>query len=407
MKIILATCGSRGDVQPILALALALQEAGHNVMLCAPPEYADWVQGHDCPFHALGSNVRPIIERFPAIYRFRTAIPMFRFLQKEVKIQFVHLPSIIKNADLLLWSSLVQAAPTVAESFGMPCGFIAFCPQILPSSQHPCVLVRCHNFPPWLNRLSWRLASQLDKFTLRTMINRERLLLGLKPVGDVWSHFLGNKTIIASDPVLGPIPFDVKHHCTQVGYFHLEQKEGLSPELEAFLASGPPPIYVGFGSMPDRNPEATTRLVIKATQAIGRRIIISRGWAKLGHIEAEGNCLLVDDVPNMALFSRTAAVVHHGGSGTTATAARAGVPQIIIPHILDQYYWANRIYLTGLGPKPIPKSRLTTEGLTARLAGTVSNKRMQEKARDVGTVLQNSGSLEKAVKLIESGFLFE
>jgi UDP:flavonoid glycosyltransferase YjiC (YdhE family) len=332
---------------------------------------------------------------------------MYRFLRQELAIQFAQLPPIIKGADLLLGASLILAAPSVAESSGVPYGFISFCPQILPSSQHPSVLVRYHNLPPWLNLLSWRFASQLDKFTFKTIINRERSRLGLKSVSDLWPHFLGNNIIVASDPVLAPVPMDVKLNFTHVGYFHLQQKEELAPELEAFLASGPPPVYVGFGSMPDEAPDAIARLALKAARAIGQRIILSQGWSRLESFKTSNDCLVIDDVPNTKLFPRVSVVVHHGGSGTTATAARAGVPQIIIPHILDQYYWANRIYLTGLGPKPIPRSRLTTEGLAVRLAGTVSNKRMRKKARNVGAVIQNNDSLGKTVKLVESEFLFE
>jgi UDP:flavonoid glycosyltransferase YjiC (YdhE family) len=330
---------------------------------------------------------------------------MVGFLLDELTRQIEGFPAIFKDADLVLGASLVIGAPTVAEYLGIPYGFVAFCPQVLPSHQHPSVLLRHHNLPWWLNRLSWKLDGQLHNILFRKAINKKRGSLGLQPVHDIWPHFFGQKTIVASDPVLAPVPPDVRQDWVQVGYLHLYQERELGPDLEAFLSSGPPPVYAGFGSMPEEDPETITALVLKAARATGQRVILFRGWASLGTEITGEDYLVIDDAPNASLFSRVCAVVHHGGSGTTATAARAGVPQIIIPHILDQYYWGSRVNALGIGPKPLPRSILTAGRLVNRLREVLFNRKIPKKAQRVAKVIQQKDSLAKAVRIIESEFL--
>ena len=401
MKVALVTFGSRGDVQPLLALALALRAAGHDVLLAAPPENADWAQSCGCSFRPLGGDVQAFLQSCPEPHTLRAAIAFGRFLQQEIEAQFAQLPAIIQGADLVLAAALILAAPTVAESLGLPYRFIAFCPQVLPSSQHPSVLIRHHNLPRWANWLSWWLTNKTDIFRFKAIINRHRRGLGLGPVRDLWAHFLGDRVVVASDKVLAPVPRDVEQRYTQTGYFHLQPTGKLPADLEAFLASGPPPLYVGFGSMPNRHPEATTCLVLEAARSAAQRVILSSGLAEPDMI-MEKACKVVNNVPHTLLFPQVAAVVHHGGSGTTATAAKAGVPQIIVPHILDQYYWASRIHRSGLGPRPIWRSRLTPQRLAQAMHECVSKETMRERARQVGRILQSCDSLGQAVRLIES-----
>ena len=403
LKVSIITYGSRGDVQPLLALALSLSAAGHEVILATPPEHADWVESCGCSFRPLGSNVQAFLQKCPDPHTFKAALAFGRFLRQELKSQFVQLPVIIEGTDLVLGAALILGVPSVAESLGVPYRFIAFCPQVLPSRQHPSVLVRNYNLPHWLNRLSWWFTNTIDILNFKAVINRERSRLGLRPVRDIWRHFLGSQVIVASDEVLAPVPRDVEQDYVQTGYFHLQQTGELSADLEAFLASGPPPVYVGFGSMPSEHPEATMRLVLEAVRSAGQRAILSPGWSEVGQMTTERDCKLVGDVPHTILFPRVAAVVHHGGSGTTATAARTGVPQIIVPHILDQYYWASRIHRVGLGPRPIRRSRLTTDRLSAAIREAASNEALHRRVPQVAGILQGHDSLREALRVIESG----
>jgi UDP:flavonoid glycosyltransferase YjiC (YdhE family) len=373
------------------------------VILAASPENAHWAGSYGCPFRPVGSNVKTFLQESPDPQTFKAFIAYGGFLRQALQLQLAQLPSIIKGADLVLGAALILGARTVAQSLNVPYRFIAFCPQVLPSSQHPSVLIRNHNLPGWLNRLSWWFTDKTDFFHLKVIINKERRRLGLQPVREMWRHLLGDSVIVASDKILAPVPEDVAQDCAQTGYIHLEHKGKLSSDLEAFLASGPPPLYVGFGSMPSEHPEKITRMVLDAGRFTTQRVIMSCGGLTTGHTMTTRDCKIVDDVPHTLLFPRVAVVIHHGGSGTTATAARAGVPQIIVPHVLDQYYWGSRIYRMGLGPRPIPRSRLTTENLCKAIHECILDETMRWRARQVATVVQGQDSLGQAVRVIESG----
>jgi len=199
------------------------------------------------------------------------------------------------------------------------------------------------------------------------------------------------------------VPSDVKQDYTQIGYYHLRQTGELNADIERFLTSGHPPIYVGFGSMP--NKEAIVPLILEAARSVGQRVILSHVSAEENCLPALEDCYFVKDAPHLLLFPRLAAVVHHGGAGTTATAALAGVPQIIVPHILDQYYWANRIHRSGLGPKPVWRSHLTAKRLAAAIRECVSNETMQWRTKEAAEIIQRQDSLGQTVRLIESEFL--
>ncbi len=404
MKIVLATYGSRGDVQPALALALALKSAGHEVLMTGPPEQGEWIESFGCPFRVLGSNLEDWLRNHPIVQSLKGTIEFTGFLRQECRIQFMQLPAIMEGADLVLAFSVVGGAPTIAESLGARYRYVALFPSILPSSQYPSLFLKNYNLPPWINRASWWFTRKFFNFVFKAIINRNRRQLELTPIVDTWNHLLGERVIVASDSVLGSVPPDVERDNEQVGYFHLGPVGELGADLKAFLSSGSPPVYVGFGSMPELQKE-TTRMVFEATRDAGQRLILSRGWAHLGDGETEKNCYVVDNVPHPLLFPSVATVVHHGGAGTTATAARAGVPQIIVPHLADQYYWGKQIERLGLGPKPISRSRLTARRLATAIRECLSNEMYQQRAKEVGRILQAQNSIGKAVTIIESEFL--
>lgn len=403
-KIVLATYGTRGDIQPLLALALALGRKGHKVLLAAPPEHAAWIESHGCSFRSLGSDFRKVINRFPHMHTLRPLIFSLGFFRHELRKQLSQLPVIIEGADLVLGASLSFGLRTAAELMRIPCGFIAMTPQILPSAYHPFIAVKAQKMPPCLNRLSWGIARLADKFNLTAVINKERRDLNLSPVKDVISHVLGNHVMIASDPVLADIPPDIRLDCTQTGYLHLEPRQVVHDELEKFFASGPAPLYFGFGSMSTRDEEALVSLILKCLQATGQRGILTGFEFDKSEIAAPEGSIFVEEVPHALLFERLAAVVHHGGAGTTAAAARAGVPQIIVPHILDQYYWAEKIYRGGLGPKPIRRSHLTAGRLAKAINECVSHRYFYRRAKAAAEIIETQDSQRLAVNCIEKTF---
>ena len=404
MKIVIATCGTRGDIQPLIALARALARRGHQALIAAPPEHGAWVENFDCPFQALGSDFTEMLSHYPQVHTLKPMMGFLGFLRREIRRQLSQLPGIIEGADLVLGASLCCGLHSAAESRDIPYGYVAMAPQILPSARHPFVALKSQNLPPWLNRLSWDMARLLDRMNFTALINRERRRLNLPPVKDILHHILGRHVIVASDPVMAKVPPDVALDYIQTGYMHLQTSQRMPGRLERFLAAGPAPIYFGFGSMSTTEQEALVALIQASLGLTGQRGILSGFRFETTGVSDSGNCIFVDEVPHPLLFTRLAAVVHHGGSGTTATAALAGVPQIIVPHILDQYYWGQRVLRCGLGPKPIRRSQLTSGRLAAAINQCVGGPGYYDRASRIAEEIGKQDSLRLAVDYLEKTY---
>jgi len=398
MKIVLATFGSRGDVQPMLALSLALQAKGHNVLLAGPPEKEAWAKQLGCPFYPLGSDVTAFIDEMDNAHTLRSAVYFVSFLRRELTAQFDLFPKIIDSADLLIGSSLTFALASLAEYRGIAYRFIAFAPQMLPSGHYPFPIFQHQRFPQWYNRMTWRFAQLLDRCNLARLINSHRRQLGLGSITDAWRHILGRHVIVASDSAIAKVPSDILSPAyTQTGYMHLIQPDRQIPELEAFLEAGPPPIYAGFGSMPVRDQIRNTNLIVNAARQAGQRAVIGKFWDEPSEYENSDDIFFIKKYPHLKLFPQMAAVIHHGGAGTTATAAISGVPQIIVPHLLDQYYWGNQVYVSQLGPKPIWRSKLTSTKLARAIRECLANEQIRQKAGEVSGLIKQNDSLEATV----------
>ena len=223
MKIVLATFGSRGDVQPIIALTLALQSAGHDVLLAGPPEKASWIKELGCRFHALGKNVTSFIDSMENAHSIRASAHFIRFLQTEIDSQFNSIPAIISGADLVLGASLVFSLSSIAEAMGVTYRFIAFSPQLLPSSHHPFPAFKHQGFPRWVNRMEWNMITYLDRLNFTRLINKNRRKIGLTLLASAWEHILGEDVIVASDKEIAAAPPDLAVTYTHTGYMHLIQ----------------------------------------------------------------------------------------------------------------------------------------------------------------------------------------
>jgi 2-polyprenyl-3-methyl-5-hydroxy-6-metoxy-1,4-benzoquinol methylase len=200
---------------------------------------------------------------------------------------------------------------------------------------------------------------------MRGTLNKMRKLLQLGPVPDIWNHLIGTQPpLLAVDELLMPPDHRWQGQYPYANFLYFDDPSTLDPELEAWLAEGAPPVFVGFGSMSGAGTARIGNLVIEAVKATGLRCVVGAGWAGLGEGVLPPGWRVVRDVPHALLFPRTAVVVHHGGSGTTAQALRAGVPQVILPLILDQFHHAHRMYVAGLAPRPFPMEKITAIQLT-------------------------------------------
>jgi UDP:flavonoid glycosyltransferase YjiC (YdhE family) len=248
--------------------------------------------------------------------------------------------------------------------------------------------------------MTWWMGKLSDKINLRKIINRHHKNMGLEPIQDTLYHVLGYKAIVATDSVLGEVPSDVEIPVSQTGYMHLSQQRQDSPELNEFLNRGSPPVYAGFGSMPRQDQINILPMIVEAVRLNGLRAVISRFWDEPFDDKNDGDIFFIQKYPHLQLFPHMAAVIHHGGAGTTATSAISGVPQVIIPHILDQYYWGHRIYLSGLGPKPIWRSKLTAQTLAEAIQECLSNERIRKTAQKTGQCIKQRDGIALTVREI-------
>jgi vancomycin aglycone glucosyltransferase len=241
----------------------------------------------------------------------------------------------------------------------------------------------------------WRNAARAWNERALERVNCNRRRIGMERIDDVLEYVLTDHTWLAADAVLAPVPTTPARKIFQTGAWVLGDRTPLPADVEAFLQQGEPPIYVGFGSMPAAG-DAAHRL-IRAARAVGRRILVSRGWAGLDVIDNAPDCMATGDANHEMLFPRVAAVAHHGGAGTTAAAARAGVPQVITPMFGDQFYWAGRIVDLGLGATTA-YSTMTEESLTGAL-GVASDPTVAVRARTVAGQVRSDGAMVAARQL--------
>jgi vancomycin aglycone glucosyltransferase len=400
MRVLLSTIGSRGDVQPLVALALALRDRGQEVRLCVPPDFRDWIESLDLPVTPIGPELRATGKANPSAAP-PTPEQLRQIMEGVVATQFETLTAAAQGCDLMVGATALQiAAPSVAEKLGIPYFFAAYCPAVLPSPHHaPPVLAMLGDKPAAAQTdysELWAKERQRWNDQWRSPLNAQRAKAGLEPIRDVYPHILTDQPWLAADPTLGPWPDPADESVFQTGAWLLKDDRPLSPELEAFLDAGAPPIYFGFGSI--RAPENLSRVMIEAARALGRRAILSRGWADLALIDDAPDCLAIGEVNQQALFKRVAAVVHHGGAGTTTAAARAGAPQVVIPQHYDQHYWAGRIDHLGIGTAHAPGTP-TTGSLTSALNHTLQSD-VAARAESIAAAVRSDGAEIAARRLI-------
>jgi UDP:flavonoid glycosyltransferase YjiC (YdhE family) len=209
-------------------------------------------------------------------------------------------------------------------------------------------------------------------------------------------------TLLGFSEAVVPRPSDWGSQVHFTGYWRPQEPAWTPPPaLVQFLEAGPPPVFIGFGSMPVRHPQQTTQLVLAALECSGQRAILQAGWAGIGETSLPESVYLLDYAPYAWLFPQMAAVVHHGGSGTTGFGLWAGVPTILTPFLFDQFYWGERIQTLGVGPKAIPYKQLTTARLAATLETAVADNNMRQRAKRLGQTIQQEDGVATAVARIK------
>ena len=365
LRVVLPTVGSRGDVQPMLALAQTLVARGHVPIVAAPPNFETWVKGLGFEFAPLGRDIQVFLNENRDIMTGKP-IKMFQamsdYFNDQIPLHAQQLKTVCEKADAVLYGGLAFiAAQSVAEHLRLPVLGVFYTSCLLPSSQHPPPNIPWHGLPNWMNDLLWRANYLISDVLMRKTINTVRASLGLAPIDHI--SFEGHAIIIAADNVLFPPDPLWKEQYPYANFIFFDDPAPLDPALDAWLSDGEPPVFIGFGSMSGAGTYRVEGMIVEAVSATGRRCIVGSGWAGLGASALPPGWRVVRNAPHALLFPRIAVVVHHGGSGTTAQALRAGVPQVLLPLILDQFHHAYRLHIAGISPQPVPMEKINAAEL--------------------------------------------
>ncbi|WP_395310011.1 glycosyltransferase [Mycobacterium sp. AMU20-3851] len=391
MRVMLYTFGSRGDVQPLLALALQLQNLGAEALICAPPDFTGLLTDAGVPTLPTGPSVRELVH-----VRKATPKDAPTLAAELVADQFALLDA-ARDCDAIVATGLMPAGMrSVAELSNIPYRCAIFTPQVLPSPDYRPLPRPGKPFPEGEtdNRVLWDLDAEKIRVLYGPPLNAHREAAGLPPVTNVRDHTFTRSPLLAVDPVLSPWQPSPELNVEQTGAWIVPDTRPLPHDLRAFLDAGEPPVYVGFGSV--TAPEDASRVAVEAIRVLGLRTVLGAGWA--GLTTDEPDCIVVGEVNHQDLFGQVAAVVHHGGAGTTTTAARKGAPQVVIPQIVDQPYWASRVDALGIGVAhrdPTPTTTSLARALRLVLTPATRNRAMATAER-----ICTDGATTAATKLL-------
>lgn len=411
MKLALITFGTRGDVQPFIALGKALQARGHDVLLAAPDDFEAWVESHGLAFHGMGLDMQaflssPDARRLMAGNWFALARIWRETILPLVRGSLEATSEAGRDADVLVYHPKVVGAVDVAEATGAALVCAAPVPMF-PTGAFP-VLVWTRDYGPWLNRLSYKMFN-LSRTPYARILNRwrrERLGLGKGPSFGTTDRFEGGLVtrLCAVSPAVLPRPADWDADALMTGYWFLDEGRDWQPEpaLAAFLAAGEPPVYIGFGSMATVTPEQAAEQVVEGVRRAGVRAILATGWGGLAGIDVPETVHVIREAPHDALFPHVAAVVHHGGAGSTAAGLRAGRPTLVCPLGVDQPFWGARVATLGCGPAPLKLKRLRADRFAERLTELVRTESYRQCAGAVAAAIAEEDGVGTAVRVIEA-----
>jgi len=394
MKIACVILGTRGDVQPMVALATGLMKIGHEVIICAPPENKDLIRQNNCQFVAFGPGIKKEVKEMPHKQKGGVAVKITPAQGKKlIGDQMNLLPDIIKGNDLVLGAGIVVGVHTAADILKIPYRYVAFYPIMLGTTRDD----------PFKSRMMFGFGRVMMNLLMKGFINKTREKFGVPPIKDIWEHWLGENVIVACDKELNAAREGVGFAFTQTGFMILPSKNGLPGNVEDFLNSGKPPVYIGFGSNPIADPKKYSDMFANVRDITNQRLIISKGWADLPIINTH-DILYVDEMPFELLFPRLAAVIYHGGTGTMAAIARAGIPQAAFPFMGDQFDNRKQIVKLGLGPATCDFKKMTIEAIASSITECIKIDRYRKNSIEISQKLQNVNGVELTIKLIEKEF---
>jgi sterol 3beta-glucosyltransferase len=417
MRIVIMATGSRGDVEPYIALGVGLKKAGHYVHLVSHTNFADLIHPYGLEFWPVHVDVQGIAESAEMGERLGGGnfLKVMSLMAKEAE-RSAHFLAMVglaacQGMDVILTGiGGLYVGIALAEKLGLrlvQAHYIPFTPtRLFPSFLIPEMPFQLGGS---FNRLSYHLARQVMWQGFRradTLSRRNELEL---PAAPLWGPYDGkfakqNPILYGFSPSVIPQPPDWGDENQITGYWFLEADDDWeAPQpLVDFLQAEPPPVYVGFGSMSNKKPEEVARLVLDALAKTHQRGIILSGWGGMRADDLPDTVFRLESAPFAWLFPRMAAVVHHGGAGTTAAGLRAGVPSIVTPVFADQPFWGRRVAQLGVGPSPIPLRKLTVDLLAQAIETALSDTSMRHRAAELGAKIQAEDGIANAVAILEN-----
>jgi sterol 3beta-glucosyltransferase len=412
MLITIFTIGSRGDVQPFIALGVELKKEGHRVRVATFENFESFVTDYGLELYPIQGDVSKIASS-DLLKGAHQADNPFKFL-----LSFNKLKSLVfdlqkdflqacKGSDAIIYHPGVSIGYFIAQHLQVP-GILATPFPMTPTRAYPSLI--------FYDRL--RLGGGVN-FITHKIFEQIMWMASSAPIKQFWKQEFGHApkgfsqpygrqttrkypTITSSSNYVFPKPDDWPEHVHNTGYWFLDEPDWTPPEdLRDFLEKGQPPVYVGFGSVGDPTKAAqTSDIVIRALTFSGQRGILATGWSGMSKLDQiPDNIFVLESTPHSWLFPRMAAVVHHGGAGTTAAGLRAGVPNILVPFSNDQFAWGRRVYELGVGAKPIPRKQLTAKKLSDAIQFALTDE-IYDAARCLGKKIQSENGAETAAKII-------
>ena len=407
MKITVLTYGSRGDIQPFLALSLRLMERGHIVKVAAPFRFKKFVEERGVGFVPLAGDPEDLSRRL------NNAGQNFIKLLNELTNHAIAIGADVwrqteeacKDSDLILHTfTHAVGAHTLARETRIPDIHIQTFPMFTSTGDYPNVTLPDMR-SRFLNRLTHTLSAKITWWTSRIGFERVRRRAGLTPRKLYWpfDNTLSRPRtpiLCAWSPTVLPPSSDWPPNVHVTGYYFLPVDSYQPPtELQAFLEAGKPPVCITFGSMVHRHAERVDTIVCEALAKTGNRGIILSGWGGVKRLSSD-QLLYLDSAPHDWLLPRCHMVIHHGGAGTTAAGLRAGIPNIVIPFMADQPFWGRRVHAIGVGLMPILVKQLSVKNLAGVMAEAESEV-FRKRAQTIGHQISSEDGTGEAVKWIE------
>lgn len=378
-RYVLSPIGTYGDVRPMVALGKYLISKGEEVVLVLTKDFAAKCRKHNIPIVELDVDFEGTLFRKTrkGKYKQLSSMHIVKAVNMFIDSQFAVLNSMLDENDIVLSNSFGYAAIHAAEAKNIPSCHIFYCSQLIPATDYGPFHFPVKSRNPAVNKFLWKLLLGIGNIIGRKPINRHRRLLGMSPVRETFSYHFKKKFIVATDPEIDPVSKYAMNDFSQVGYMHLFDDIPAESDFEEYLNTDKHKVYFGLGSMINNNGKKIWNILCRLSLELNIRFyVFGKGFEDIA-ADHHPKIKILDTTPHLRLFPKMSAVIHHGGAGTTHTAALSGVPQIIVPVLMDQPIYAKHIYRNGLGSKPLNNKRIRYKSLKGALDEVLGNEQIK------------------------------